>query len=153
MGDSARVKRTTSSPVAVLISWCRVNTLAPVISWTIASMTGRAVSIRWVPHLLQQIPPLFGRERLDQMLFGRGQNALKADDEEITEQVGANVLRAPAHVILLKATDSLADGGFDFSLGFRGNLRSTFLFSLFFHRNLESAHLMRGCGGADDVGI
>ena len=36
-GDWARVKRTTSSPVTVLMSWCMVTTLTPVISWTIAS--------------------------------------------------------------------------------------------------------------------
>jgi hypothetical protein len=38
--------------------------------------------------LLQQVPPFLGRKRLYQMLFGRGQNALKADHEEIAEQVG-----------------------------------------------------------------
>ena len=31
-GDSARVKTTTSSPVTVLISWCRLTTLVPVTS-------------------------------------------------------------------------------------------------------------------------
>ena len=70
------------------------------------------------PHLLEQVPPFLGRKRLDQMLFGRGQNALKADHEEITEQVGVNVLGAPAHVILLKATHCFTNGGFDFSLCF-----------------------------------
>ncbi len=31
---SASVKSTTSSPVTVLMSWCRLNTLTPVTSWT-----------------------------------------------------------------------------------------------------------------------
>ena len=75
------------------------------------------------PHLLEQVPPLLGRKRLDQMLFGRGQHALKADHEEIAEQVGVNVLGAPAHVVLLKATNSFTNGGFDFSLCFHGDLR------------------------------
>ena len=47
-GDSARVKSKTSSPVTVLMSWCKLTTLTPVTSWTIASMSGRAVSSRWV---------------------------------------------------------------------------------------------------------
>ena len=81
-------------------------------------MTGRAVSIRMGPHLLQQIPPLLGRKRFDEMLLGRGQHALKADHEEIAEQVGENVLRSAAHVVLLEATDPFANGGFDFSLCF-----------------------------------
>ena len=37
----------TSSPVMVLMSWCMVTTLTPVTFSTIASMTGRVVSIRW----------------------------------------------------------------------------------------------------------
>ena len=56
-GDLARVKSTTSSPVTVLMSWCRLNTLTPVISWTIASMIGRAVSISWVRTCLSRSRP------------------------------------------------------------------------------------------------
>jgi hypothetical protein len=67
------------------------------------------------PDLLEQLPPFLGRERLDQLLFGGGQHALKADHEEITEQVGVDVLGTPAHVVLLEATDSFANGGFEFS--------------------------------------
>ena len=122
-GDSARVKSTTSSPVTVLMSWCRLNTLTPVTSWTIASMSGRAVSIRWVRTCLSRSLPLLGRERLDQLLFGRGQNALEADHEEIADQVGVNVLGPAAHVFLLEAADPFADGGFDFSLRFHGDRR------------------------------
>ena len=59
------------------------------------------------PYLLQQVPPLLSGKRLDQMLFGRGQHALKPDHEEIAEQVGVDVLRATAHVILLEATNRL----------------------------------------------
>ena len=70
------------------------------------------------PHLLQQVPPLLGRKRLDQMLFGRGQHALKADHEEIAEQVGVNVLGSPAHVVLLEATDCLHKWRLRFLPGF-----------------------------------
>ena len=45
-GELARVKRTTSSPATVLMSWWRLSTFTPVTSWTIASRTGRAVSTR-----------------------------------------------------------------------------------------------------------
>jgi hypothetical protein len=68
------------------------------------------------PDLFEQVPPLVRRQRLDQVLFGCGEHALKANHEEILEQVGLNVLGSPAHVILFEATDPRADGGFDFSL-------------------------------------
>jgi hypothetical protein len=45
-GDSASVKRITSSPVVVLMSWCRLTTFTPVTSSIIAPMIGRAVSIK-----------------------------------------------------------------------------------------------------------
>jgi hypothetical protein len=45
-GEAARVKITISSSVVVLISWCKLTTLTPVAPCTIASITGRAVSIR-----------------------------------------------------------------------------------------------------------
>ena len=67
------------------------------------------------PYLLQQVPPFLGRERLDQLLFSGGQNALKADYEQVTEQVGVDVLGTPAHVVLLKATNSFTNSGFEFS--------------------------------------
>jgi hypothetical protein len=73
------------------------------------------------PYLLQQVSPLFGGKRLDQVLLGRGQDPLKADDEEIAEQVGVDVLGATAHVILLEAADSFANAGFDLSLGSHGS--------------------------------
>ena len=47
-------------------------------------------------------PWSIARKRLGQMLFG-GRNAAKADHEDISEQVGVNVLGAPAHVVLLEA--------------------------------------------------
>ena len=104
------------------------------------------------PHLLQQVPPILSRKRLDEMLFGGSQYALKADHEEITEQVGANVLRSSAHVILFEATNSFTNGGFDFSLGLHGKLRRTFIFSLCFHSNLESACLMVVLGATFALG-
>ena len=36
----------TSSPISVLMSWCMVTTVTPVTFSTIASMTGRVVSIK-----------------------------------------------------------------------------------------------------------
>ncbi len=67
------------------------------------------------PHLLQQVPPFLGRKRLDQVLFGGGQNAPKADHEKITEQVRVNFLGSPAHVFLLEATNSFTNSGFEFA--------------------------------------
>ena len=52
------------------------------------------------------------------MLLGSRQNALQADHEEVAEQVGANVLGPPAHVVLLETRDPRTDGGFDLSDGF-----------------------------------
>jgi hypothetical protein len=49
------------------------------------------------PYLLQQVPPLFGWKRLDQVLLGCGQDPLKADDEEIAEQVGVDCLSGQFH--------------------------------------------------------
>ena len=71
------------------------------------------------------------------MLFGRSQNTLKAHHEQITEQVGMNVLRAAAHVILLKATDSFADCGFKFTLRL--------------HVDSERTHQVRGAGTGPHV--
>ena len=97
------MKSTTSSPVTVLMSWCRLTTLTPVTSWIIASRTGRAVSIRWVRTCFEQVPALLGRQRLDQVLLGRGQDALEADDEQVADQVGVDVLGPAAHVFLLES--------------------------------------------------
>ena len=74
------------------------------------------------PDFFEQVPPLLGRQRLDQLLFGRGQDALEADHEKVADQVGVNVLGPPAHVFLFKARHPFADGGFDFSLCFHGDL-------------------------------
>ena len=122
IGDSARVKRTTSSPVdgADVVVQGQHLDAGDLLDHRFHDRPGRFDQMG--PHLLEQVPPLLGRKRLDQMLFGRGQHALKADHEEIAEQVGVNVLGSPAHVVLLEATDSFANGGFDFSLGLHGNL-------------------------------
>jgi len=61
-GDLARVKTTISSPVVVLMSWCRLTTLTPAASWIKTSMVGRAVSIRWVRTCLSRSRP-FSPER------------------------------------------------------------------------------------------
>jgi hypothetical protein len=48
----------------------------------------------------------------------------EADREKLADQMGVNILGAPAHVLLLEATDELADRGSDFSLGLHGGLTS-----------------------------
>lgn len=72
------------------------------------------------PYLLEQFPALLCREGLTQVLFCRSQYTQKADQEQISDQVGANALGTSAHVILLETADPVADGGFDFSLSLHG---------------------------------
>jgi hypothetical protein len=43
---------------------------------------------------------------------------VEADHEEITDQVGVDVLGSAPHVFLFKASHPFADRGFDFSLRF-----------------------------------
>jgi len=69
------------------------------------------------PYLLEQVPPLLGRD-FGQLLFGGRQQALEADDQEVADQVVADVLGASAPVFLLKVADPFADGSLDFSLSF-----------------------------------
>jgi hypothetical protein len=73
-------------------------------------------------YLLEQIAPFFGRQRFDQVLFGGSEYAMKANKDNVVDQVGANVLGTPAHVFLTKATDPFGDGRFDFSLRFHGDI-------------------------------
>jgi hypothetical protein len=54
------VNRTTSSPVAVLTSWCRLTTLTPVACSTIASISGLAVSISSVLTCFRRFLPFSG---------------------------------------------------------------------------------------------
>ena len=75
-------------------------------------------------HLFKEVSSLLGGQRLDQVLFGRGQDALEADKENFVDQMRADVLRAPAHVFLRKSTDPFTDGGFDFALRSHGGLES-----------------------------
>jgi len=56
------------------------------------------------------------------LLLGGGQNALQADHEEISEQVGVNILGSAAHILLLEARYGFTNGGFDFSMGFHVTL-------------------------------
>ena len=51
-------------------------------------------------------------------MLGRRQNALKADHEEITEQMGANIPGAPTHVVLLDAANALRKRRLRFPPGF-----------------------------------
>jgi hypothetical protein len=43
---------------------------------------------------------------------------LQTDHKHIADQVRANILGSAAHVVLLEASDSLANSGFNFALGF-----------------------------------
>jgi hypothetical protein len=67
-------------------------------------------------NLLEQVSALLGWERLDQLLFGGRQDALETDHDEIAQQMRVYVLGTPAHEVLFKATDPLANGGFDLPL-------------------------------------
>jgi hypothetical protein len=53
------------------------------------------------------------------MLLGRSENSLQSHDEQITDQVRTNILWPAAHVLLLEARHSIADRGFNFTLGSR----------------------------------
>ena len=117
-GESVRLKTTTSSPLTVLTSWWRLATRTPVISWTIASIIGRAVSINWVLTCLSRSRPFSPGSDLTRCCSAAVKYTLEADHEQITDQMGLNVLGAPAHEFLFKATDPLGNGGFDFALGF-----------------------------------
>ena len=74
------------------------------------------------PDLLEQIPSSLWRERLGQLLFGRGEHTLEADDEEIADQMGVNVFWTSTHVFLLEVTHPFTDSAFDFTLRFHSAL-------------------------------
>jgi hypothetical protein len=74
-------------------------------------------------NLLEQVPALLGRERLDQVLFGGGKNALESDQHDGVEDVGVDVLGAAAHVFLLERGHPIGNGGLDFSLRLHQFLR------------------------------
>ena len=86
-GAWSKVKSTISSPVPVLISWCRDRTWQPVTSSIIASKRGRTVSIRWVRTCLSRSLPFSAGSDSDEMLFSCGQNANQADYQQIADQV------------------------------------------------------------------
>jgi len=71
-------------------------------------------------HLFEQVTALFVRQRLDQMLFGRGKHTLEPHDNEVIDQVRTNVLGPPAHVILLETAHAIRNSAFDFALRFHG---------------------------------
>src|SRR5205814_1594757 len=75
-----------------------------------------------VPHLLEKVSTLLSGQRLDQLLLGSGQDALKAHYEQIADQVGVNIFGPPAHVFLLEASHPVADGGLNFALGFHADI-------------------------------
>lgn len=73
---------------------------------------------------LEQIPPLLGLKRLDEMLFGRRQDTVESNDQQVSDQVCLDVLGSAAHVFLLEIRDSPADRGFHFSLRFHHGFSS-----------------------------
>ena len=48
---------------------------------------------------------------------------LGEDYDEITDQMGVEVLRPPPHIILFKVAYPLANGSFDFAPCFNGDLQ------------------------------
>ena len=74
-----------------------------------------------------QVRPLFRGKRFDEMLLRGRQHALKADHQQIVDQMGMNALGSATHVILLEATDPLADRGFNLSLRFHGDLERAWI--------------------------
>jgi hypothetical protein len=70
------------------------------------------------PDLFEQVSPLVGGKRLDKLLLGGGQDALKSDNEEVADEVSVNILRSTAHVLLLEAAHARADSCLDLALGF-----------------------------------
>ena len=117
------MKSTTSSPVTVLMSWCKLSTLTPVISCYHCFHERPRGLEQMGPYLLEQVSPLFGRQRLDQVLFGGGQDALEANHDKIIDQVRVDIFGPAAHVLLLEAAHPLADGGFDFPQRFHDVLQ------------------------------
>lgn len=73
------------------------------------------------PDLLEQVSSPLGRKRLHEVLLGSRQHALQSHDQQITDQVGANVLGPAAHVFLLKSRNPIANCRFNFSLGLHGD--------------------------------
>jgi hypothetical protein len=75
--------------------------------------------------LLEQVSPFFRREPLDKMLLRVRQDAAKADQYKITNQVRVYVLGATAHEFLLKTRHPLADSSFNLAPCFHfGNVSS-----------------------------
>ena len=75
------------------------------------------------PDLLEQVPPLLGRERLDEVLFGGGQDALEPDHDQVVDQVRVDVLGSAAHVFLFETAHALADGSLDLALRLQSDLQ------------------------------
>lgn len=59
-GDCASEKTTTSSPVIVLMSWCMLTGLEPVMSLMSVSSAGFAISISWVLTCFSRSRPFSG---------------------------------------------------------------------------------------------
>ena len=68
------------------------------------------------PDLFQQAATLLRRQCLDQLLLGRRQHALQADDKEVADQVGVDVLGPAPHVLQFESRDPFADRRLDFTL-------------------------------------
>jgi len=68
--------------------------------------------------LFEQVSAFLGLERFHEMLFGRGQNPRKPDNNQIINQMRTNIFRPAAHVFLLKAAHALGNGTFNLALRF-----------------------------------
>jgi hypothetical protein len=74
------------------------------------------------PDLFQEIAALVGRHRLDQLLLGGGENAPEPHDEQIADDVGADVFGTSPHVFLLETAHSVTNGSLDLTLRFHRRL-------------------------------
>ena len=57
------------------------------------------------------------------MLLGRSQDSLEPDHDQIVDQMGANILGTPTHVLQLESTHALANGSLDLTLRLHGDLQ------------------------------
>jgi len=48
--------------------------------------------------LVEQVPAFLGRKRLDELLFGLGQDALEAEPRGDPQSVGVDILGAATHI-------------------------------------------------------
>jgi hypothetical protein len=73
-------------------------------------------------HLFEQVASLVGRQRLNEMLLGRGENTFQANDEQVIDEVGTDMFRTATHEFLLETRHPFTDGRLNFAECFHGRL-------------------------------